>query len=471
MVVTSTRRRFLGGLSSLTLAASVEPNRVSATEMVSGSEALRDLARDATIFGFAVVEHYKALWTANSPESALRAEPYRYRLSRKLYGPSDRVVVNPNNDTIYGGCSLDLRAEPAVLTVPAVSDCFYSIQFISCDTDDFAYVGTRSTGSEAKTCLIAGPDWQGDVPETVDLVLRSPSQFALAPLRLSVTGSADIERALNYEPMFVLQPLSAYLGVAAPSQPSPVNWPPVCDVRTGTAQEFLGVLPFVMGFHNFARQDDSALGALALLGVERGKPFDPNRLDASGWARVREGFEEARRLIAQKADNLGPKINGWSYSPLNAGNFGTDYLTRAACAWKYIYVQSPKEVIYPTADVDATGEQLDGSKSAYEVAFDAGGEPPARYFWSITLYDKETGFLVENDLERYSIGDRTAGLGRNAEGGLTIIVSSVPPMGDAAANWLPAPAKSFFLTMRIYGPEPSAVDGSWKPPVIRKVKT
>jgi len=78
----------------------------------------RELSLRVTIFGYAVVEHYKAIWAANSPQSPRRAPAYKYSLNPKLHSPDDDVAFTVNNDTIYGGCALDLRAEPTVLTAP-----------------------------------------------------------------------------------------------------------------------------------------------------------------------------------------------------------------------------------------------------------------------------------------------------------------------------------------------------------------
>jgi hypothetical protein len=200
---------------------------------------------------------------------------------------------------------------------------------------------------------------------------------------------------------------------------------------------------------------------------------------ADTWQALEEGFAEGRAAIARQADNIGPVINGWSFSPASAGHFGVDYLIRSATAWKYIYVQAAEEAMYPTAeeamyptaDVDSTGDQLDGATSRYVLTFPAGQTPPARFFWSVTLYDKENGFLVHNPIDRYSIGDRTAGLQYGPDGSLTIYIQAERPLADQAPNWLPAPREPFYLCMRLYGPQPEMLRGEYTiPPVIRQVK-
>jgi hypothetical protein len=74
-------------------------------------------------------------------------------------------------------------------------------------------------------------------------------------------------------------------------------------------------------------------------------------------------------------------------------------------------------------------------------------------FWSITLYAADR-FLHPNALQRFSIGDRTPGLVRDPDGGLTLRIGSEKPADTH--NWLPAPAGSFYLILRMYMPQPEA---------------
>jgi len=101
------------------------------------------------------------------------------------------------------------------------------------------------------------------------------------------------------------------------------------------------------------------------------------------------------------------------------------------------------------------------------IRFDRGELPPADAFWSITMYGADR-YLVDNPIDRYAIGDRTAGLRRGRDGSLTIHVQRDRPRGPAAANWLPAPAGSFRLAMRIYEPRRAALTGRWAPPPVRR---
>jgi hypothetical protein len=429
-------------------------------------EGARHLGHNAIIFGYAIVEHYKAIWGGNSPQSPRRAPAYQYIFNPRLYGPDDNLAVTANNDTIYGGCSLDLRAEPTVLQVPAMGDRFYSIQFIGGTTDDFAYVGTRSTGSKAGTYLIAGPDWHGQTPPGIDKVLRSPSRFAIAPVRVAVSGVEDLPYVADLGHIFILMPLSRYLNQAPPPSPAEVTWPNIFDPRTGDMEGFLNVLSFMMQWHEFSPADQAALDELARIGVTPGEFAGKAAYPAQIWLSLEAGFNDGRAEIARKADNLGPVINGWSFSPMIAGKFGANYLVRSATAWKYIYVQAAEEAMYPTADVDSDDEQLDGGRGRYTLEFPGNQLPRAKFFWSITLYDKKNGFLIHNPIERYSIGDRNTGLEYGADGNLTIYIQAESPSVDKISNWLPAPDEPFYLCMRFYGPQPEMLRGEYTIPAV-----
>jgi hypothetical protein len=115
--------------------------------------------------------------------------------------------------------------------------------------------------------------------------------------------------------------------------------------------------------------------------------------------------------------------------------------------------------------MDITGQPLDGGYR-YRIHFDAGKTPPVDAFWSLTMYD-ERGFLIDNPIGRYAIGDRDS-LAFNPDGSLDILIQHEQP--DAkASNWLPAPADAFAVTMRLYLPKADFLDGAWKLPPIERI--
>ncbi|MDR2987143.1 MAG: DUF1214 domain-containing protein [Nocardiopsaceae bacterium] len=112
---------------------------------------------------------------------------------------------------------------------------------------------------------------------------------------------------------------------------------------------------------------------------------------------------------------------------------------------------------YPMTYVDADGDQLDGH-NRYRLRFNQ--DPPVDAFWSVTMYDLPYFYLVDNPIGRYSIGDRTPGLRRDADGSLTILMQHDQPADTS--NWLPAPAAPFRPIMRLYQPQSAILDGNYE---------
>jgi hypothetical protein len=148
------------------------------------------------------------------------------------------------------------------------------------------------------------------------------------------------------------------------------------------------------------------------------------------------------------------------------GAYGRNYLGRAVIATAALGANTRPETVYPLAVDDARGRQLSG-RHRYTIRFARGQLPPANAFWSLTMYGSDR-YLVDNPIDRYAIGDRTAGLRRGPDGSLTIRVQRKRPSGAAAANWLPAPAGRFRLAMRVYEPRRPVLDGRWLPPPVNR---
>ena len=143
---------------------------------------------------------------------------------------------------------------------------------------------------------------------------------------------------------------------------------------------------------------------------------------------------------------------------------GATYITkRNYGAMLGIYANSEAEAFYASQQTDDAGQVLDGSRR-WVLRFEPGQLPPVTEFWSITMYSLPERFLVDNPINRYSIGDRTDGLTLGADGSLEIYIQHEDPGPDRRSNWLPAPEGPFFFVGRFYGPGPAILDGKWSLP-------
>lgn len=137
---------------------------------------------------------------------ALFADPLHTSLPR---GSSNLMTVGVNHDTLLTVGWLDLSKEPQVLHVPDFSGRYYSVQFTDPFNVDFAYVGTRTTGTNAGDYLITGPGWHGAIPKAVTRI-SSPSNAVLVIGRALVERDSDMARVYDLSKQIRLVSLSRW---------------------------------------------------------------------------------------------------------------------------------------------------------------------------------------------------------------------------------------------------------------------
>jgi len=423
-----------------------------------GVQEVRDIAKEAYIYAFPMIENYntlsKQVVTPTAPEYV--GGFGRFRHYAQAFTPANHDVVTPNNDTPYSWAWLDLRAEPWVVTVPDVpANRYYVQQWIDLFTQNFAYIGSRTTGNGAGNYLVAGPRWQGTPPGGIRQVFRSETDIVLTLTRTALNGPSDIDAVKAVQAGMRLTPLSAFTGGAAPPAAPPIVFP-VYDVARGRTHDFIVYLNFLLQFTQPPHPTETALmQRFAKIGIGPGLPFDASRVPPEVLAAIDQGVADAKAAQAERVRTT-QSSNGLFGSRADLKN---DYMKRATAAEMGLYGNSLAEAWYG-------GYVGDGTKLS-TVRFAPGQLPPARFFWSLTLYTLPDRFLSENALQRYSIGDRTPGLKRDSDGGLTLYVGHASPGPDKESNWLPAPAAKYSVVARIYGPSEAAMNGTWKlPPLV-----
>jgi len=171
--------------------------------------------------------------------------------------------------------------------------------------------------------------------------------------------------------------------------------------------------------------------------------------------------------IKWQSENRGVEINNWRVS-FGTGNFGHNYLLRAAIAVYSLGNAIPEEALFFHAFKDGNGNKLSG-KHRYKITFQRGHFPPVGAFWSFTAYDAKDSYLVHNSIGRYSISDRTPGVIFNHDGSMTFYFQHENPQ-VYASNWLPAPEGEFTITLRTYMPKKELLNLEWKVPPIERVE-
>jgi hypothetical protein len=431
-------------------------------------------ARDAYVFFFPMLMGYRYLFGSflapglpshMAPVNTLAGEP-------RTLDHTFREVITPNADTPYSMAGLDLRAEPMVLTVPAVTDRFYHFQLEDLWGHNAHYIGVRATGTGPGTYVLAGPGWDAEPPEDVTAVLRFETDVVFVIGRTQLLGADDVETLGRIMASYDLRPLSAHTGTAPPRS-GPFDWP-VWDDAASRDERFVGFVNALLPLCEPIQPEDMPdLERFARLGIGVGRPFDASALDAPTREAVAEGVAEARTAIEERIGRLGRKVNGWAVSEIFGTRdwYGGDRLLRAAGAMMGWGGNDASEAVYPLAREDDDGRPLDGAHSYRLTVTD---RLPAKAFWSFTMYDTSydgtAGYLVENPIDRYLVNSTTPGLVTDEDGSLTIhLQHDEPDTDEGRANWLPAPAGPFYIALRLYQPEDAALDGSWAPPPIVRV--
>lgn len=382
---------------------------------------------------------------------------------QQLSDPQTRVIVAPNVDTLYSVAVLDLRRGPLVLTVPRIDDRYYTYEFLDMYTEAFAYVGTRATGGESGSWLIVAPGWTGTTPAGDHLIRASTSVIFLLG-RFLVSTPADLAPVRAMMAAVQLAPLTPTTTTpqTVPPLPLPAGSPQAAPV-TGAA--FFGELDEDLVICPPTNPADRA--ALArFAGIDVGSGLDPKLTDTPAQlATLARGEQvgEARVTLAEGSSIN--EVNGWQ-SQRQTGHYGTNFLLRAEVARAGWGANIPQEAVYLRSQSDSRGAPLTGIRR-YTLRFPAGGLPPAKAFWSVTLYGPD-GFLVANAEHRYAIGDRTPGLRRTPDGSLVLYLQHAAPPGHLM-NWLPTPVGRFTLILRIYLPKPVVLDGDYRPAPVEPV--
>lgn len=427
------------------------------------------IAREAMVFGYAPLLNYKTLHEqTQDPASPSYIGGFnRYRHYTRSYTADDTTIVTPNNDTPYSWAWFDLRREPVVLSVPAVSeDRYYVVQLIDLFTFIYAYVGLRTTGPGAGDYLLAGPDWDGEVPDGVADVIRSETEFTATLTRTALYAPDDMPAVRAVQHGYRITPLSEYAGLIPPPPAPEVDFPVWDEEKALSGTGMVEYLDFILRFVSPVPAERDLYGRLARIGIgpdaTSGQRSPGAEVVAAIDAGARQGVADIEEALANQHSSHG--IFG------SREQLGTDYLHRSMGAMGGIYGMTPEESVYTGAHQDADGALLDGSKGDYVWRFTGEEMPDARFFWSVTLYRLPGRLLAANPIDRYSIGDRTPGVVRGEDGGFEIWLSHDEPDDPVRrANWLPTPSGPFDVIMRIYGPDEDVASGRWEPPPVEKV--
>lgn len=461
-----------------TTAKSIPASAQNKPEWPSLLEA-KDIAEEGFIYGLPLVMNYAVMqeFAVDKNSGQFKAPFNEINNQHRVATPEDTAVITPNSDTPYSMLWLDLRAEPMVISVPMIEkDRYYSVQLIDGNTYNYGYIGTRATGTEAGDYLVVGPDWKGGTPTGIKKVFQSTTPFTLALFRTQLFNPGDISNVEKIQAGYKAQPLSGFLKQPAPPAAPKIDFLPA--TTAGIKDNFFQYLDAALQYVPVTPKDAATRAKLAKIGIGSGKTFEFKDLSLEHKAAVlvamKQGDDKVDKWLASGMKN----INGWSVGAFfgDEAFYNGNWLMRAGAAKGGLYGNDPVEAMYPYTRTDATGEPLDGSKHKYTITFASGELPPVNAFWSVTMYDGKSQFLIKNPINRYLINSpMLSAMKKDADGSVTLYIQKDSPGADKEANWLPAPDDKIYLVLRLYWPKPTPPsilppgEGTWRPPGVKQV--
>ncbi len=457
------------------LAAGCAAREGSVPQTISPQEA-QQIAYDATVYGFplVVMDLTRQVFTAVPAPNAYGSPVNQFGNKKTFPDATFTNVVNPNADTLYSSAWIDTATGPLIFTVPDTQGRYYLMPMLNCWTDVFASPGSRTTGTGAGNFAITGPDWSGKLPDGIT-EMKSSTRWVWIVGRIACAGPSDYEAVWKLQDQLKLTPLSAWGTDYVPPANVPVD--PAVNIKVSPLNQLLAMdaatyfdyVCRLMAENPPYAADAPILASMAKIGIETGADYKSyfTGLDDAVKSAIQTGYESALAKIP--ATNMGNEKNGWQL-PYGAGDYGTDYMLRAATAYRGLGANTVDDAFYASASVGSDGAKFSSDKN-YAIHFNKDEIPPVNGFWSLSLYNEKILFAA-NPINRYCLGSLSdPPLITNPDGSIDIYIQRDSPDSAKMSNWLPAPASGgFSLTIRLYWPQQPVLDKTWVPPAVQPVE-
>src|SRR6267154_1298531 len=258
------------------------------------------IAEEGFIYGLPIVMNYAVMYEYSvDKNSGQYKAPFNHiNNEARVFTYKDTAIITPNSDTPYSISWLDLRAEPIVLSVPAVEKSrYYSVMLCDGNTFNYGYIGSRATGSEAGDYLVVGPDWKGETPAGIKKLFRSTTQFSAVAYRTQLFNPADMPNVVKVQSGYKAQPLSAFLKQPAPPPAPAIDFPKANAELV--KQNFFSYLDFALQYAPAGPEEVAIRAKLASIGIGPGKKFDMKDLSLEHKAAMLLGMKQGEDKVEQ----------------------------------------------------------------------------------------------------------------------------------------------------------------------------
>lgn len=444
-----------------------------------------DIEVKAYVFGKALVTNIDQI-----KESLARgfgtnpAKPLNEFSHTNKLADSSNHFVSVNNDILYSNVQVDISGGPIVLIIPKIKNRYYVFQFVDAWTNNFAYIGRRSLGEKGGKFLLVPLGYNKAINKEHKnhTLIECPTHIFSIVGRIECSGEEDVLKVIDIQNELKIKNLRDSILMGLPHVeiydyerllfwnkfrtyykefPSPPSYRPLFK----EIENLIGINNNYNNLAYFAQMSEVQKKRL-INGEKTGQEFIQQQLEKS--SNTNNGWQVKFHEFDYNSDYFGfGTVNEkkWVNSSDNTeSSLIRSTIRRSTAAIGGLWVNQAYEAVYSPAYVDITGEKLNG-RNKYQIHFE--NLPPVDAFWSITMYDAENYFLVDNEINRYSIGDRTKNINYNEDGSLTILISSEKP--SDTSNWLPSPMGEFRPILRAYLPKDAILDGKYTFPGIVKI--
>jgi len=396
---------------------------------------------------------------------------------------SKPLFLTGNTSTLYVTPVLDLKKDgPMVVDAPAGMLGAFNDAWFRYMGDVGPFGPDKGQGGKF---LVIPPDYKGDIPKGY-FVVKSRTYKVWLFMRGSITNGIDAA-VKNIKDNLKVYPLAL--------KDAPLKM----EFISGSGKPFNTIHDNDVNFYKHLNDviqeeplemlDPELRGLFASIGIEKGKEFAPDeRMKRILKDAVAIGNATARSIVwyprvSGSVDNMDgiqvyPDTNSaWIMGWVDKNVFfnGKDGHTmnsdaRVMFHYPYTAVTPAMAVVIPgkgsdyaIAYVDNEKQPLEGSKT-YKIHLPA--NVPAKDFWALTMYDTQTRSQLQTSQTYPSVGSQTEGIKQNEDGSYDIYFSPEAPLG-MENNWLQSiPEKSWFVVLRLYGPEQPWIDKVWRPSEI-----
>jgi len=443
-----------------------------ASPVVQGisDQEITDIAKEAYIYSVAPTYSYEFLFDEVFNEDC---ENYigafnTFRHYQRFNTPEDKMIT-PAVDFFYSRAWLDLRTGPVAITVPKLTpeDRYYVLQGISLDHYNLDFFGTRTGAQNGGTVLYVGPDYQGDIPEgKYDRIVQADADFVYMQLRVQTKDEQDAKAVSQWQNQLRITNMQGTVISGKSAQDQESQFAEYNDHNKSLyTPKIYEYLPFLLEHVTLdAPVEKAMVNRFAQIGLKAGEEFDLNNYEKHEQKAIIKGFDQGVAELKEALKNVRTSVGVLG----SKEELKFNYVNIATGAVAGIFGNSPSEALY-------YGKQMDYAKAGekYVLHFPADAIPPVhdKGFWSITMYDYPARLLIHNELERYSLGDRSESLKFNKDGSLDIYMQAEAPTADKIGNWLPTPKEGpFWYVVRLYIPQDKAISGEWAAPTPTLVK-